>query len=384
MKTRPTVRSTRDGSNTLHRADLGAFYHSVHGAWTETQHVFGEMGLKPWLDEALIGGETRPVEVLEVGFGTGLNALCAMNLAAASTRSVHMLSLEPEPLAWPEVEPLGFDELTGVASHLLRQMHETGQVEVPRFSLARVNAKVEEAILDERRFDVIFFDAFAPSAQPELWSVPVMDRLRCALRPGGWLVTYCAKGDVRRTLEAAGFQVERLPGPPGKREMLRATRPSKPQGVFNVRVYMVVTRTSERTGEQEVLVSYERLPMGGVMKFPGGGLEWGEGAKACIRREALEELGQAVQVGELLHVSEGAHVSSFDPSHQVVAVHYEANLEGPVAFDDDGVLEDVFGKRIALMTQRLGWRNVHELAARDFSFASDREAWEAWLRRHGR
>jgi ADP-ribose pyrophosphatase YjhB (NUDIX family) len=250
--------------------------------------------------------------------------------------------------------------------------------------LTRVQAKVEEAILDERRFDVIFFDAFAPSAQPELWSVPVMDRLRCALRPGGWLVTYCAKGDVRRTLEAAGFQVERLPGPPGKREMLRATRPSKPQGVFNVRVYMVVTRTSERTGEQEVLVSYERLPMGGVMKFPGGGLEWGEGAKACIRREAIEELGQAVQVGELLHVSEGAHVSSFDPSHQVVAVHYEATLEGPVAFDDDGVLEDVFGKRIALMTQRLGWRNVHELAARDFSFASDREAWEAWLRRHGR
>ena len=129
MKPRPTVRTTRDGSNTLHRADLGAFYHSVHGAWTETQHVFGEMGLKPWLDEAKSGGETRPVEVLEVGFGTGLNALCAMKLAATSTREVRMLSLEPDPLAWSEVEPLGFDHLTGVALGILREMHETGELQ---------------------------------------------------------------------------------------------------------------------------------------------------------------------------------------------------------------------------------------------------------------
>lgn len=118
--------------------------------------------------------------------------------------------------------------------------------------------------------------------------------------------------------------------------------------------------------------------MGGVMKFPGGGLEWGEGTTACLRREALEELGQPVEVERLVHVSQRAHISSFDPNQQVIAVHYAARLEGEVGFEDDGVLDDVFGKRVPMMHQRLGWRDVHSLETREFQFASDREAWDAW------
>ena len=128
-------------------------------------------------------------------------------------------------------------------------------------------------------------------------------------------------------------------------------------------------------------MSYERLPMGGVMKFPGGGLEWGEGTSACLRREALEELGQPVDVGPLVHISQRVHLSSFDENHQVLAVHYRATLTSEVSFDDQGELEDVFGKRVPMMHQRLGWRLVKDLNANDFHFASDREAWRAWQNR---
>jgi ADP-ribose pyrophosphatase YjhB (NUDIX family) len=204
-----------------------------------------------------------------------------------------------------------------------------------------------------------------------------MDRMRLALKPGGQLVTYCSKGDVRRAMEEAGFVVDKIPGPPGKREMLRATKPENGEGRFNVRVYMIVTRNNS-SGGQDVLISYERLPLGGVMKFPGGGLEWGEGTTACLRREALEELGQPVNVERLVHVSRRAHISSFDSNQQVLAVHYAARLTGEVMFEDDGEMEDVYGKNVPMMHQRLGWRDVESIEPAQFRFASDREAWEAW------
>ena len=368
------VRDTRDGSKTLHRPDLGVFYHSVHGAWSETQHVFGEMGL----EEAFRRAPEGLLRVLEVGLGTGLNVLDVWLRAHAHGRHVVMHSLEPHPLAWSEVEPLGYDKLGGVPAEVWRSLHEEGGWSDSCLEVTRLAQGVFEADLEQMSYDVVLYDAFAPAAQPELWTTRAMDRMRLLLKPGGQLVTYCAKGDVRRAMEEAGFDVERIPGPPGKREMLRATRVGQPDGRLNVRVYMMVTRQHPQTGQPQVLVSYERLPRGGVMKFPGGGLEWGEGTTACLRREALEELGQPLEVGRLVHVSQRAHISSFDPNHQVIAVHYEARLEGPVEFEDDGVLEDVFGKRVPMMHQRLGWRDVHSLEASEFQFASDREAWNAW------
>ena len=187
-----------------------------------------------------------------------------------------------------------------------------------------------------------------------------------------WSLVWTA--NVHHLLET----VERLPGPPGKREMLKAVRAHHPKGKINVRAYMLLVR--EGMSGPEVLVSYERLPkLGGVMKFPGGGLEWGEGPAACLRREALEELGQPVAIDRLCHVSEHAYVSSFDGTQQVMAVHYCARLLDEPRFDDGGMLADVFGKRIPLMKQVLGWRPVDGLEPSEFFFASDREAWVDWL-----
>lgn len=367
------LRDTKDGSKTLHQPDLDVCYHSVHGAWTETQHVFGEMGVMPAFSRI----EEGNVHVLEVGFGTGLNVLDVWLRAKAAGRHAVVHSLEPHPLSWEEVAPLDYAASTGVPEEVWRAMHEQGTWQDEWITFERVKTGLFEAPLWEQSYDVVLFDAFAPAAQPALWTEKAMDRMRLALKPGGQLVTYCAKGDVRRAMTGAGFSVERLPGPPGKREMLRATKAFNPQGRFNVRVYMVVTRKAH-DGAEEVLVSYERLPLGGVMKFPGGGLEWGEGTAACLRREALEELGQTVEVGSLIHLSQQTHVSSFDANHQVLAVHYAAELTGEVMFDDDGELGDVCGKRVAMRTQRLGWRPVEDLRPEEFRFASDREAWVAW------
>ena len=367
------VRQTKDGSKTLHRPDLSVHYHSVHGAWSETRHVFGEMGVQPALERK----EEGSVRILEVGFGTGLNALDVWLRGKEAARKMELDSLEPFPLAWKDLSELEYHELTGVPLTVWQGMHAAGQWEDEQLLFKRIDAGLFEANLPERHYDVVLFDAFAPAAQPELWRIEAFDRIRFALKPGGQLVTYCAKGQVRRSMEASGFQVDRLPGPPGKREMLRATRPLNPAGRFNVRVYMLLLRQVGQT--RQVLVSYERLPMGGVMKFPGGGLEWGEGTAACLRREALEELGQPIHVRALVHVSQQTHISSFDDNHQVLAVHYESELAGEVDFEDDGCMEDVFGKKVALMHQSLGWRDVEGLDPSEFRFASDREAWQAWL-----
>ena len=368
------LRETKDGSKTLHNEDLQVFYHSVHGAWTETQHVFGTMGI----EEGLRRVEQGELRVLEVGLGTGLNVLETWRLAHDHQRHIHMVSLEPFPLQWEEVRALDYAATTGTPMEVWRAVIEEGRHEDAHFNFRTIHQKLENAPLEERTFDVVLFDAFAPVAQPELWEVGVFDRLRFALRPGGQLVTYCAKGNVRRAMEDAGFQVERIAGPPGKREMLRATRVASLKNTFNVRCYLMITRSHPGTGELEMLMSYERLPMGGVMKFPGGGLEWGEGAAACARREALEELGVAVGELELIHVSSRAHISSFDASQQVVAVHYATQLSDAESFLADGELGDVFGKRVPLMHQRLGWKAVAAIEPKDFHFASDREAWESW------
>ena len=375
---RVNVRETKDGSKTLHRSGLNVFYHSVHGAWSETKHVFGEMGL----EEAFRRCPHGSVRVLEVGLGTGLNVLDVWLRAREKNRHVDLLSLEPHPLSWADVQPLGYDELTGVPREVWKGLHEHGGWSDSNLTFTRLERGLMDADLEEQGCDLVLFDAFAPAAQPELWAPRAMDRMRWALKPGGQLVTYCAKGEVRRSMEEAGFHVDRIPGPPGKREMLRATRLSRPEGRFNVRVYMILTRVHPSEKTLQVLVSYERLPMGGVMKFPGGGLEWGEGTSACLRREALEELGQPIEVGEWTHVSRRAHISSFDANQQVVAVHVEASLEGDVAFDDQGALDDVFGKKVPVMHQRLGWQDVNSLQERDFHFASDREAWNAWKLRN--
>jgi tRNA U34 5-methylaminomethyl-2-thiouridine-forming methyltransferase MnmC len=213
---------TGDGSFTLRSEALNEQYHSRHGAAQESRHVFIEAGLKT------IGKPA--ISILEVGLGTGLNALLTWIEAEIPGLVVDYCALEPFPIDREAIEALDHTRRLGVEEKragYLRIMRSRGEIVRldDHFSFRYLPDDVR-ALEAESSFDLIYFDAFAPAVQPELWTEEVFTRLYRAMIPAGSLVTYCAKGEVRRTMQRAGFRVERLPGPPGKREMLRAMRPS--------------------------------------------------------------------------------------------------------------------------------------------------------------
>ena len=223
---------TADGSHTLFIPEMDEHYHSVNGAVQESCHVFIEAGL-----HHLERGE---ITILEIGFGTGLNAWLTLEEAEKSGRNVYYTGLELYPLEWQLVEQLGYISaneqlMTGdnqcPAHELFKQLHTSPWEEdvpiTPHFTLRKVQKDFNKLETETERWkaDVIYFDAFAPEKQPEMWSQELFNRLYVLLNNGGILTTYCAKGVVRRMLQAAGFIVERLPGPPGgKREILRARK----------------------------------------------------------------------------------------------------------------------------------------------------------------
>lgn len=212
------IEKTDDGSATLFVPELNEHYHSTKGARTESQHIFIDMGLK--------ASDSLAPRVLEIGFGTGLNAWLTLEEAERSGRNIHYTGLELYPLEWQMIEQLDY-----VANkELFKQLHTAPWgVEVPitaHFSLLKTEVDVNKWQTEDS-FDLIYFDAFAPEKQPEMWSQELFNRLYVLLNDGGILTTYCAKGVIRRMLQAAGFIVERLPGPPGgKREILRAGKNS--------------------------------------------------------------------------------------------------------------------------------------------------------------
>ena len=166
--------------------------------------------------------------LLEVGFGTGLNALLAMRWAEEHQVHVHFTTLETNALSIELAEQLNYASSEQERSDFLN-MHAApwnqDVVITPHFTLHKALREVQSEVSDSQ-YDVIFFDAFGPPTQPEMWTADIFRRMFSALKPGGILVTYCAKGQVRRDMQSVGFTVERLPGPPGKREMLRATKPA--------------------------------------------------------------------------------------------------------------------------------------------------------------
>jgi tRNA U34 5-methylaminomethyl-2-thiouridine-forming methyltransferase MnmC len=219
---------TGDGSFTLRSERLGAFYHSMHGAVQESVHVFIQAGLAHWSRSH--PAADRPVDVLEVGLGTGLNMLLTWIRCMEGKGAVRYTALEPDPLSREQLMELAYwDELAWPAlkEPFLQMMTAGDEVMLQRedfqFRSLRLPVLSFQA---EAAFDVIYFDAFAPSAQPEMWTPEVFRSMYAALRPGGVLVTFCAKGEVRRTMQQAGFNVDRIQGPPGKRQMIRATRPA--------------------------------------------------------------------------------------------------------------------------------------------------------------
>lgn len=240
------IERTDDGSATLFVPELNEHYHSVKGARTESQHIFVDMGLKA-------SAAPHP-RILEIGFGTGLNALLTLEAAEAAQRPVHYTGIELYPLDWEEVEVLGYSD-----NPLFGKMHHAPwevDVEIsPCFTLRKIQGKAEEqlAVMSDElsmmsdelsmitddlcnssalkannlynSFSNVYFDAFAPEKQPEMWSESMFRLLYAVMESEGILTTYCAKGAIRRMLQAVGFRVERLPGPPGgKREILRATK----------------------------------------------------------------------------------------------------------------------------------------------------------------
>lgn len=212
-----TIEHTEDGSATLFVPELNEHYHSVKGARTESQHIFIDMGLKA-------SAALQP-HVLEIGFGTGLNALLTLEAAGQEKRPVHYTGIELYPLAWEEVNALGYSD-----NPLFKQLHAAPweeNVEIsPYFTLRKIQADANEFISDNP--DLVYFDAFAPEKQPEMWNEQLFRSLYVSMNTGGILTTYCAKGVIRRMLQTVGFLVERLPGPPGgKREILRATKTTK-------------------------------------------------------------------------------------------------------------------------------------------------------------
>lgn len=215
------IEQTADGSNTLFVPELNEHYHSVKGALTESEHIFINMGLKH--------STVSAPHVLEIGFGTGLNAFLTLLEAERSNRSVRFTTLERYPLNETVVRSLNYPEHIApehAASYdALHQAEWNTPVSIsPHFTLCKIETDFTTYHFKDS-YDVIYFDAFAPEKQPEMWSQTLFDNLFRQTNPGGILTTYCAKGVVRRMLQTAGFTVERLPGPPGgKREILRAVK----------------------------------------------------------------------------------------------------------------------------------------------------------------
>lgn len=221
---------TKDGSHSIEIPELQVLYHSVHGAIQESLHVFIDAGLKHWLSRHPSSNEWT---IFEMGFGTGLNALLTVIEAASLYRKIIYETVEAFPLEAAIIDQLNYcqalqrPDLQPVFQLLHQGAWNEPVVITDRFTLKKVNTSLINYSTD-RPVDLIYYDAFAPNAQPELWTEAVFQQLFAMLAPGGMLVTYCSKGSVRRAMQAAGFTVEKLPGPPGKREMLRAGKRSNP------------------------------------------------------------------------------------------------------------------------------------------------------------
>jgi tRNA U34 5-methylaminomethyl-2-thiouridine-forming methyltransferase MnmC len=216
------IRESNDGSSTLYNVDLDETYHSVHGAIQEARHVFIEAGLRNALNV------TSDISILEIGFGTGLNALLTVNeIANKPTVKIDYTGIEKYPVSSEMWKSVNYPSILG-GEELFQKMHDVdwqkAQIVISENFLLTKRTDDILTFKEADKFDVIYFDAFSPTSQPELWCIEVFQNMYNSLKVGGVIVTYCAKGQVRRDFQSVGFKMERLPGPPGKREMLRGIK----------------------------------------------------------------------------------------------------------------------------------------------------------------
>ncbi len=214
-----SIRQTEDGSSTIYVEELNEHYHSTHGAIAESKHIF--------IDTAFNFCEKKELRVLEIGFGTGLNAFLTCLEATNQNRRVHYHAIEKYPLTLDEAMLLNYDALLENQGISILDFHRTPWEESSRIVPSFILHKEKSDLLEMKAvgpFDVIYFDAFAPDVQPELWSAEVFENIAKLTAPEGILTTYSVKGDVKRALRTAGFIVKRIPGPKGKRQILRAIK----------------------------------------------------------------------------------------------------------------------------------------------------------------
>jgi tRNA U34 5-methylaminomethyl-2-thiouridine-forming methyltransferase MnmC len=210
---------TDDGSQTILNKKRNTTYHSTKGAVTESYHVFIEAGLK-----YLAAKGIRRMKILEMGFGTGLNAFLTFLAARDLDIEVEYNGIEANPLPLSITEKLTYPEFLNIAGedNIFRQLHSTSGITGGRFTQNILRGKVEDLAIPSRN-TLVYYDAFGPEDQSELWELDILSRIVSSMAPDGVLVTYCAQGQFKRNLKHLGCEVESLPGPPGKREMVRAT-----------------------------------------------------------------------------------------------------------------------------------------------------------------
>ena len=224
---------TEDGSATIFIPEWNESYHSKHGAIQEAYHVFIKNGLD------LIPNKNEEISILEIGFGTGLNSLITLCESVQNDLSINYSGLEKYPVSEEEFSilnypkslkefnvELNFDEseINQFYNELMKAEWEKEIQINEKFSLTKIQADFLDFQYPENKFDLIYFDAFGARVQPELWSTAIFQKMYNALKPGGILVTYAARGVVKRSMMEVGFTVEKLAGPPGKREMFRAKK----------------------------------------------------------------------------------------------------------------------------------------------------------------
>lgn len=216
---------TKDGSHTVAVEEINVTYHSLHGAIRESMHVYIETGFYAKARTR----QTTALNILEMGFGTGLNALLTLIEAEKIKQPVRYTAIELHPMDIQQAGSLNYcdqlnhKDLQPVFNSLHAAEWEKEISSSHYFTLKKTKTDLID-FTSGQLFDLIYFDAFAPTAQPELWTKEIFEKLYALMPATGILVTYCSKSDVRRAMKAAGFTVEKLAGPPGKREIVRATK----------------------------------------------------------------------------------------------------------------------------------------------------------------
>ncbi len=220
----PEIVETQEGIHTVYSPEVKEHFHSLYGSMQESIHVFIGNGFNHSVHHK------KEIRILEMGFGTGLNAILTFRENQIYKRNIYYTALDIQPLPLTFVSKLNYFEYFGKPLQpVFQEMHRADWFRwksFGNFSLLKLETDILEHRFDEH-YDLIYYDAFSPAHQPGLWSFEIFHKIFLACNPGAVLVTYCAKGDVKRALLAAGFEVETLRGPVGKREMIRGIKKSE-------------------------------------------------------------------------------------------------------------------------------------------------------------